>query len=91
MSIPIENIVIVPFLVVFFIFWFVFSLVIIFQPHAWVEFQNRHSRKYGFEIKVFDEAKYVSVHKRAGFWLVVLGACAALIIAGYMTGFIPIF
>jgi hypothetical protein len=42
------------------------------------------------EWKIIDEKRFIEVNKKAGFWLIVLGACALLIILGYITGFIPI-
>jgi uncharacterized membrane protein YcgQ (UPF0703/DUF1980 family) len=90
MSIQIENIVIMPFVIVFFICWFAFSLLLIIKPHAWFDFQNRHSRQYGFEWHLLDEKKFTAIHRKVGFWLIVLGVCALLIILGYVSGFIPI-
>jgi len=90
MSFEIENIVIIPFLVVFFICWFAFSLLLILKPRAWFDFQSNYLRQYGFEWRIFDEKKFLTTNRRAGTWLMVLGVCALLIITGYMTGFIPI-
>jgi len=91
MVIQIDNIVFVPFLVVFFLCWFAFSLLLIINPHAWFDFQSRYLRQYGFEWRVFDEQKFKTTNKRAGIWLIVLGVCTLFIIVGYMTGFIPVF
>jgi hypothetical protein len=91
MSIQIENVVIVPFLAVFFLFWFAFSLLLVMNPRAWFDFQSKYLRQYGFEWRIFDEQKFKTTNKRAGIWLIVLGACALFVIIGYMTGFIPIF
>jgi uncharacterized membrane protein YesL len=90
MAIQIENIVIMPFVMVFFICWFAFVLLLMFKPQAWFDFQNRHSRKYGFEWHIVDEQKFVAIHKRVGGWLIVLGICSLLIVLGYIIGFIPI-
>lgn len=90
MTIQLENVVIVPFLVVFFICWFSFSFLLIFKPHAWFDFQNRYLKQYGFEWRIFDEQKFLTTNRKSGFWLTVLGACSLLIIVGYMTGIIPI-
>jgi hypothetical protein len=90
MTIQFENIVIVPFVVVFFICWFAFSLLLIFKPQEWFDFQNRYLHQYGFEWRVFDEKKFLAVNRRAGILLIVLGACCLLVIIGYMTGLIPI-
>jgi hypothetical protein len=90
MAIQIENIVIMPFVMVFFICWFAFSLLLMLKPRAWFDFQNRHSRKYGFEWNMLDEGKFLAIHKRVGLWLIALGICSLSVILGYITGFIPI-
>ncbi len=86
----IQNLLFVPFLFVFFICWFAFCLLLILKPHAWLNFQSRRSQQYGFEWRITDEKKFVSTHRKAAFWLMVMGICLALIIAGFVTGFIPV-
>ncbi len=87
----VENLVIIPFIAVFFICWFTFCALLIIKPQAWIEFQNRFTRQYGLEWRIIDEKRFKEVNKKSGIWLVVLGACTLLIILGFMTGFIPIF
>ncbi len=79
MDIP--DIVILPFAIVFCILWIVFSLLIILKPLEWIEFQNKRSRKYGFEMRVIDQERYISVNKRAGILLLVFGVVLFAIIA----------
>lgn len=86
----IENLVIIPFIIVFFICWFAFCAILIIRPMSWIEFQNRFTRQYGLEWKILDEKRFIEVNKRSGTWLMVLGGCAFLIIMGFITGFIPI-
>lgn len=87
----VENLVVVPFIIVFFICWFAFCAILIIKPLSWIEFQNRFTKQYGLEWKITDEKRFVTVNKKSGWWLVVLGACALLIILGFVTGFIPLF
>ncbi|MDP2939137.1 MAG: hypothetical protein Q8O13_03525 [Candidatus Omnitrophota bacterium] len=87
----VENLVVVPFIIVFFLCWFAFCIILISKPQSWLDFQNRFTRQYGLEWKVTDEKKFSTVNKKAGWWLIVLGACAAFIIFGFIAGFIPIF
>lgn len=93
MAIPVANIdnwVIVPFIIVFFLCWFAFCALLIFKPHSWMDFQNRQSKKYGFEWRIVDDKKFVEVNKKAGFWLIVLGVCVVLIVTGFISGIIPL-
>ena len=74
------DLVIGPFLAVFIIFWILFCLLLIFKPHSWIEMQNRHSRAYGFEWKITDEKKFVSIHKRTGILLLIFGLVFAIVL-----------
>ncbi|MBM3249085.1 MAG: hypothetical protein FJZ10_06695 [Candidatus Omnitrophica bacterium] len=74
------DIVIGPFLAVFIICWIIFCLLLILKPYSWIEMQNRYSRPYGFEWKITDEKKFVTVHKRAGILLLIFGLLFALIL-----------
>lgn len=79
-----------PLLIVFFICWFVFCLLLIFKPHAWINTQNRYLKQQGIEIRIFDEKKFIRVYRMAGFWLIVLGICLSVIIYWYIVGLLSI-
>jgi hypothetical protein len=81
------DIILKPFVVVFFICWFAFSLLIMFRPYAWFEYQNKLSGQYGYQWTVTDEQKFLKTHRRVGMLLIVFGAIFVVILAG---GFIII-
>ena len=77
------DFIVMPFAVVFFICWFAFSLLIIFKPHSWIDFQNKLSKHYGYQWIITDEKKFSTIHKRAGILLLVFGIIFVIIfIAG---------
>lgn len=78
------NFIFKPFLIAFFICWVAFSLLLIFKPHLWIDFQNRYSKSYGYQLMVTDEKRFLSTFRNSGILLLIFGV---LFIVFFCSGF----